>query len=63
MMRVRFELFVSEIGVASAFYTRVMGFDLIREEPGYSSFRRGEVVLAWEPYRSCRRRVGTSRET
>ncbi len=38
-------MFVREMGVAIAFYTRVMGFDLVREEPGYSSLRRGEVVL------------------
>ncbi len=44
-MRVRFELFVRDIGVAIAFYSGVMGFDLIREEPGYSSLRRGEVIL------------------
>jgi lactoylglutathione lyase len=44
-MRVRFELFVREMGVAVAFYTGVMGFDLVREEPGYASLRRGEVIL------------------
>jgi len=48
-MRVRFELFVREMGVAVAFYTGVMGFDLIREEHGYSSLRRGEVILGLGP--------------
>jgi lactoylglutathione lyase len=48
-MRVRFELFVRDLGVAVAFYTGVMGFDLIREEPGYSSLRRGEVILGLGP--------------
>jgi lactoylglutathione lyase len=48
-MRVRFELFVREMGVAVAFYTGVMGFDLIREEPGYSSLRKGEVILGLGP--------------
>ena len=43
-MRVRFELFVQEMGVAVAFYTGAMGFDLLREEPGYASLRRGEVI-------------------
>jgi catechol 2,3-dioxygenase-like lactoylglutathione lyase family enzyme len=40
-MRVRFELFVREMGVAVAFYTGVMGFDLVREEPGYVSLFAG----------------------
>jgi lactoylglutathione lyase len=44
-MKVRFELFVREMGVAVGFYTGVMGFELLREEPGYSSLRRGEVIL------------------
>jgi len=48
-MRARFELFVREMGVAVAFYTEVMGFDLLREEPGYSSLRRGEVTLGLGP--------------
>ena len=48
-MRARFELFVREMGVAVAFYTEVMGFDLLREEPGYSSLRRGEVILGLGP--------------
>ena len=49
MMRVRFELFVREMAAAVAFYTGVLGFDLIREEPGYSSLRRGEVLLGLGP--------------
>jgi lactoylglutathione lyase len=44
-MRVRLELFVQEMGVAVAFYTGAMGFDLLREEPVYTSLRRGEVIL------------------
>ncbi len=48
-MRVRFELFVREMEAAVAFYIRVLGFDLIREEPGYSSLRRGEVFLGLGP--------------
>lgn len=49
MMRVRLELFVREMDAAVAFYTGVLGFDLIREEPGYSSLRRGEVLLGLGP--------------
>jgi len=48
-MRVRFELFVQEMGVAVAFYTGAMGFDLLREEPGYASLRRGEAILGLGP--------------
>ena len=48
-MRVRFELFVREMGVTAAFYTGVMGFDLVRQEPGYASLRRGEVILGLGP--------------
>jgi lactoylglutathione lyase len=48
-MRVRFELFVHEMGAAVALYTGVMGFDLVREEPGYASLRRGEVILGLGP--------------
>ena len=48
-MRVRFELFVREMGAAVAFYTGVMGFDLMREESGYTSLRRGEVILGLGP--------------
>ena len=42
-------MFVRDVGAAIAFYTEVMGFDLIREESGYSSLRRGEVVLGLGP--------------
>jgi lactoylglutathione lyase len=42
-------LFVHEMGAAVAFYTGVMGFDLVREEPGYASLRRGEVFLGLGP--------------
>jgi len=48
-MRVRFELFVRDMGTAVAFYTRVMGFELLREEPGYSSLRQSEVILGLGP--------------
>ena len=48
-MRVRFELFVQEMGVAVAFYTGAMGFGLLREEPGYASPRRGVAILGLGP--------------
>ena len=47
--RVHFELFVQEMGVAVAVYTGAMGFDLLCEEPGYASLRRGEVILGLGP--------------
>jgi len=62
-MRVRFELFVHEMGAAVAFYAGVMGFDLVREEPGYASLRRVRYSSVWDPYPSCRRRAVTSRAT
>jgi len=48
-MRLRFELFVREMESAIAFYTGVLGFELMRREPGYSSLRRGEVILGLGP--------------
>ncbi len=48
-MSVRFELFVRDVDAAIAFYTGVLGFELVREEPGYSSLRRGGVILGLGP--------------
>lgn len=48
-MSIRFELFVRDMDTAIAFYTGVLGFGLIREDPEYSSLRRGGVVLGLGP--------------
>ena len=48
-MSVRFELFVRDMDAAIAFYTGVLGFDLVREDPAYSSLRRGEAILGLGP--------------
>ena len=48
-MSIRLELFVRDLGAAVAFYTGVLGFDLIREDPAYSSLRQGGVVLGLGP--------------
>jgi hypothetical protein len=63
-MRVRFELFVREMGVAAALYTGVMRIEPPREEPGHASLRRGEMILGPGPIsKLSRRRAGTSRAT
>jgi lactoylglutathione lyase len=45
----RMELFVSDMDVSIDFYCRVLGFDLVRREPGYASVRSGNVVLGLGP--------------
>ena len=45
-MGLRLELFVEDMQTSVGFYTRVLGFEVIRNEPGdYASLRNGEVVL------------------
>jgi lactoylglutathione lyase len=49
-MRVRLELFVEDTQASIGFYTRVLGFEVEREEPGvYASLRNGSVVLGIGP--------------
>jgi catechol 2,3-dioxygenase-like lactoylglutathione lyase family enzyme len=48
-MRLRLELFVSDMRASVAFYTEVLGFDVTRAEPGYVSVRNGPVVLGLGP--------------
>jgi len=48
-MSVRFELFVRDMDAAIDFYTGVLDFDLVREDPAYSSLRRGGVILVLAP--------------
>lgn len=45
----RLELFVSDMDVSIDFYCRVLGFELVRREPGYASVRSGSVVLGLGP--------------
>jgi lactoylglutathione lyase len=49
-MRVRLELFVEDMETSIGFYTRVLGFEVARNEPGdYASLRNGDVVLGIGP--------------
>jgi catechol 2,3-dioxygenase-like lactoylglutathione lyase family enzyme len=48
-MRLRLELFVSDLGTSVAFYTEVLGFHVTRADPGYVSVRKGSVVLGLGP--------------
>jgi lactoylglutathione lyase len=49
-MELRLELFVKDMDVAIDFYTRVLGFELVRNEPGYyASLRNGGVILGLGP--------------
>jgi catechol 2,3-dioxygenase-like lactoylglutathione lyase family enzyme len=46
----RLELFVDDMEASIAFYTRVLAFELARQEPGdYASLRLGGVVLGIGP--------------
>ena len=46
----RLELFALDMEASIAFYTRVLGFELARHEPGdYASLRLGGVVLGIGP--------------
>jgi lactoylglutathione lyase len=49
-MRVRLELFVEDMETSIGFYTRVLGFEVARNEPGdYASLQNGDVVLGIGP--------------
>jgi len=48
-MRLRLELFVSDLRASVAFYTEVLGFSVTRADPGYVSVRHGSVVLGLGP--------------
>ena len=46
----RLELFVEDMGESVSFYRRVLGFEVVREEPGdYASLRSGDVMLGIGP--------------
>ena len=49
-MELRLELFVEDMDAAIDFYTRVVGFELVRNEPdNYASLRNGNVILGLGP--------------
>jgi catechol 2,3-dioxygenase-like lactoylglutathione lyase family enzyme len=48
-MNLRLELFVSDLNASIGFYEQALGFRLERHEAGYSSLRRGNVVLGLGP--------------
>ena len=49
-MGLRLELFVEDMDASIKFYIRVVGLDLIRNEPGYyAALRNGGVVLGLGP--------------
>jgi catechol 2,3-dioxygenase-like lactoylglutathione lyase family enzyme len=48
-MRLRLELFVSDMGASVAFYTGLLGFHVTRADPGYVSVRNGSVVHGLGP--------------
>jgi lactoylglutathione lyase len=49
-MGLRLELFVEDMGESISFYRRVLGFEVVREEPGdYASLRSGHIMLGIGP--------------
>jgi lactoylglutathione lyase len=48
-MRLRLELFVSDMRSSIAFYTETLGFRVARADPDYVSVRNGSVVLGLGP--------------
>jgi lactoylglutathione lyase len=48
-MRLRLELFVADMDASIAFYTRALGYRVVRREADYASLRRGAAVLGLGP--------------
>jgi lactoylglutathione lyase len=58
-MGLRLELFVEDIGASIDFYTKVLGFEVLREHPGdYASLRCGDVTLGIGPISKLPKGVG-----
>jgi lactoylglutathione lyase len=48
-MRVRLELFVQDLDRAIAFYSHILGFEVLRREEDYASLRNGSFILGLGP--------------
>jgi catechol 2,3-dioxygenase-like lactoylglutathione lyase family enzyme len=48
-MSVRLELFVQDMDQAIAFYTHILGFEVLRREEDYASLRNGTFILGLGP--------------
>ena len=48
-MSVRFELFVQDMDQAIAFYSHILGFEVLRREEDYASLRNGTCILGLGP--------------
>src|SRR5437763_12302575 len=48
-MRVRLELFVQDMDQAIAFYSHILGFEVLRREVDYASLRKGTFLLGLGP--------------
>ena len=58
-MGLRLELFAEDMGESTSFYRRVLGFKVIREEPGdYASLRSGDILLGIGPISRLPEREG-----
>jgi heme-degrading monooxygenase HmoA/predicted enzyme related to lactoylglutathione lyase len=62
-MRLRVELFVTDLDTSVAFYTDVLGFRLARADDGYRSLERGVVVVGLGPRTDDPRRDDTAHGT
>src|SRR3712207_550124 len=61
-MRLRLELFVDDLDRSVDFYRRVLGFHLVRQDPGYASLCNGAVVLGLGPAAGLPERRGAGVE-
>jgi len=58
-VRLRLELFVEDMGETVGFYRRVLGFEVVREEPGeYASLLSGDILLGIGPISKLPERGG-----
>lgn len=57
-MSLRMELFVRDVETSIGFYRAVLGFTLVRRDPGYASIRNGDVILGLGPIDKLPEREG-----
>jgi lactoylglutathione lyase len=57
-MSVRLELFVQDMDQTIAFYTHVLGFEVLRREKGYVSLRNGTFILGLGPIAKLPAEIG-----